>query len=201
MPSVKQDQCFTNELYFWPIDLTRLFGSKVTIPSRRYQIPSLVRQTSSASIFPPVLNTITDLPVLPPDSFVLVETGPVLVDEWAVAVLIEGDLVVASTVGSGDAVCCVTATEGVGDSAVSGWDANEMDCIVACCEVVRRCNATETPTITIPSNNPTAPARRIPRQLLRLWLTRVAPTSVDLVRSVASVASSISASVAPTRGV
>jgi len=199
MPSVKQDQCFTNQAYFWPIDLTRLLGSKVTIPSRRYQIPSLVRQTSSASIFPPVLNTITDLPFLRPDSFVLVETGPVLVDEWAV--LIEGDLVVASTVGSGDAVCCVTATEGVGDGAAGGRDGNEMDCVVASCEVVRRCRATETPTITIPRNNPTAPARRIPRQLLRLWLPRVPPTSVDLVRSVASVASSISASVAPTRGV
>jgi hypothetical protein len=34
----------------------------VTIPLRRYHTPSLVRQTSSASIFPPLASIITGLP-------------------------------------------------------------------------------------------------------------------------------------------
>src|ERR1044072_6459228 len=35
--------------------------SRVTIPLRRYHTPSLVRQTSSASIFPPLVSIITGL--------------------------------------------------------------------------------------------------------------------------------------------
>src|ERR1044071_1973778 len=44
------------------IVLTWLRLSSVTMPLRRYHTPSLVRQTSSASIFPPLVSTITGLP-------------------------------------------------------------------------------------------------------------------------------------------
>jgi hypothetical protein len=46
------------------------------MPLRRYQTPSFVRQTSSASILPPLLNVITGLAALAAaDSGPLVETG------------------------------------------------------------------------------------------------------------------------------
>src|SRR6185436_14490045 len=50
--------------------------SRVTIPLRRYHTPSLVRQTSSASIFPPLASIITGLPPCRvPIPGPLVETG------------------------------------------------------------------------------------------------------------------------------
>src|SRR5689334_2569763 len=50
--------------------------SRVTIPLRRYHTPSLVRQTSSASIFPPLVSIITGLPPCRvPIPGPLVETG------------------------------------------------------------------------------------------------------------------------------
>src|ERR1700752_4281926 len=69
------------------IALTRLCFNSVTMPARRYQTPSRVRQTSSASILPPLLNRITGLP----PSFLpmpgpLVETGATVVRECDVAV-------------------------------------------------------------------------------------------------------------------
>lgn len=46
------------------------------MPLRRYQMPSLVRQTSSASIFPPLVSSITGLPLWRvPIPGPLVETG------------------------------------------------------------------------------------------------------------------------------
>lgn len=56
--------------------LTSLRFSSVTIPLRRYQTPSLVRQTSSASILPPLVVMITGLPpCLVPIPGPLVDTG------------------------------------------------------------------------------------------------------------------------------
>jgi len=56
----------------------------VTIPLRLYHTPSLVRQTSSASIFPPLVNSITGLPPCRvPIPGPLVETGSVLARECA----------------------------------------------------------------------------------------------------------------------
>src|SRR5687768_18030717 len=54
--------------------LTRPAFSRVTMPFFLYQTPSRVRQTSSASILPPVVRIITGLP--PPLVLPLVETGP-----------------------------------------------------------------------------------------------------------------------------
>ena len=56
------------------------------MPLRRYHTPSFVRQTSSASIFPPLVSIITGLPpcrVAIPGP--LVETGSLVAPVWAVA--------------------------------------------------------------------------------------------------------------------
>src|SRR5215213_5685570 len=59
--------------------------SRVTIPLRRYHTPSLVRQTSSASIFPPLVSIITGLPPCRvPIPGPLVETGSPVARVWAV---------------------------------------------------------------------------------------------------------------------
>lgn len=51
----------------------------MTIPLRLYHTPSLVRQTSSASIFPPLVSIITGLPPCRfPIPGPLVDTGSVL---------------------------------------------------------------------------------------------------------------------------
>lgn len=64
--------------------------SRVTIPLRRYHTPSLVRQTSSASIFPPLVNIITGLPPCRvPIPGPLVETGSLVARVCAVE--IEGE--------------------------------------------------------------------------------------------------------------
>ena len=56
------------------------------MPLRRYHTPSFVRQTSSASIFPPLVNIITGLPpCLFPIPGPLVETGSPVARVWAVA--------------------------------------------------------------------------------------------------------------------
>jgi hypothetical protein len=58
--------------------------NRVTIPLRLYHTPSLVRQTSSASIFPPLVNIITGLlPCRVPIPGPLVETGSLLARECA----------------------------------------------------------------------------------------------------------------------
>ena len=62
--------------YFVTIALTWWRFRRVTIPLRRYQTPSLVRQTSSASILPPLVSMITGLPPCRvPIPGPLVETG------------------------------------------------------------------------------------------------------------------------------
>ena len=64
--------------------------SRVTIPLRRYHTPSLVRQTSSASIFPPLASIITGLPPCRvPIPGPLVETGSLVARVCAVE--IDGD--------------------------------------------------------------------------------------------------------------
>src|SRR6185312_16092060 len=64
--------------------------SRVTIPLRRYHTPSLVRQTSSASIFPPLVSIITGLPPCRvPIPGPLVETGSLVARVCAVE--IDGD--------------------------------------------------------------------------------------------------------------
>jgi len=56
------------------------------MPLRRYHTPSFVRQTSSASIFPPLVSTITGLtPCGVPIPGPLVETGALVARVWAVA--------------------------------------------------------------------------------------------------------------------
>lgn len=56
------------------------------MPLRRYHTPSFVRQTSSASIFPPLVNTITGLPPCRvPIPGPLVDTGSLVERVWAVA--------------------------------------------------------------------------------------------------------------------
>src|SRR6185436_8943985 len=60
--------------------------SRVTIPLRRYHTPSFVRQTSSASIFPPLASIITGLPPCRvPIPGPLVDTGSLVARVWAVA--------------------------------------------------------------------------------------------------------------------
>lgn len=68
------------------MDLTWPRFKRVTIPFRLYHTPSRVRQTSSASILPPLVSSITGLPPsLVPIPGPLVETGSVVVREWEVA--------------------------------------------------------------------------------------------------------------------
>ena len=62
--------------------------SRVTIPLRRYHTPSLVRQTSSASIFPPLVSIITGLPPCRvPIPGPLVETGSLVARVCAVEIV------------------------------------------------------------------------------------------------------------------
>src|SRR6185369_15604039 len=84
--------------------------SRVTIPLRLYHTPSLVRQASSASIFPPLTSTITGLPPWRvPIPGPLVETGSLEARECAV----ETPLVAAFGEGDGD---------GEGDGELTGED-------------------------------------------------------------------------------
>ena len=74
-------------IYRVRIALTRLGLSSVTIPLRRYQTPSRVRQTSSASILPPLVRMMTGLPPCRfPIPGPLVETGSVLARECEEAI-------------------------------------------------------------------------------------------------------------------
>ena len=80
------------------------------MPLRRYHTPSFVRQTSSASIFPPLVSIITGLPPCRvPIPGPLVETGSLVERVWAVASLSGDD--------RGDG-----ATDGEGDGETSGDD-------------------------------------------------------------------------------
>jgi len=97
--------------------------NRVTIPLRLYHTPSLVRQTSSASIFPPLVNIITGLPPCRfPIPGPLVETGSVLARVCAALGVpltgvfgdSEGDGE-GATVGDGEAGCGVATGTGVLD--------------------------------------------------------------------------------------
>ena len=97
------------------------------MPLRRYQTPSLVRHTSSASILPPLVSTITGLPpCLVPMPGPLVETGSVVARECDDAVVGaiegfgdgEGDGE-GETLGDGDgSVGTTTSGEATGATAV-----------------------------------------------------------------------------------
>ena len=87
--------------------------SSVTMPLRRYHTPSFVRQTSSASIFPPLVSIITGLPPCRiPIPGPLVETGSAVDRVWAVASF-SGDGRDGATEGEGDG-------ETSGDGVASG---------------------------------------------------------------------------------
>ena len=98
------------------------------MPLRLYHTPSLVRQTSSASIFPPLVNIITGLPPCRfPIPGPLVETGSVLARECAALGVAstrvfgegEGDGE-GETVGDGDGNAGCGVATGTGVLAVCG---------------------------------------------------------------------------------
>lgn len=110
------------------MDLTWLRFKRVTIPLRRYHTPSRVRQTSSASILPPLVSSITGLPpCLVPIPGPLVETGSVLARECEV-VTVAAVFGVGEADGDGDGDgtgegegMVTTGGEGVADStAITG---------------------------------------------------------------------------------
>lgn len=95
------------------------------MPLRRYHTPSFVRQTSSASIFPPLVSIITGLPPCRvPIPGPLVETGSAVARVWSVAVCeVLGDGAMdgdgdgeGETSGDGDGV----AGDGATGSTVTG---------------------------------------------------------------------------------
>src|SRR6185436_11666813 len=84
-------------VFTWP----RL--SSVTMPLRRYHTPSFVRQTSSASIFPPLVSIITGLPPCRvPIPGPLVDTGSAVERVWAVENFCGDDRGDGATDGEGD---------------------------------------------------------------------------------------------------
>jgi hypothetical protein len=86
------------------------------MPLRRYHTPSFVRQTSSASIFPPLVSIITGLPPWRvPIPGPLVETGSPVARVCAVATFSGDGLGVGATDGDGDG-----ETSGDGDAIVAG---------------------------------------------------------------------------------
>src|SRR5215218_2722674 len=73
------------------------------MPLRRYHTPSFVRQTSSASIFPPLVSMITGLrPCRFPIPGPLVETGSLVERVWAVASFSGEGFGDANSAGDGD---------------------------------------------------------------------------------------------------
>ena len=81
------------------------------MPLRRYQTPSRVRQTSSASIFAPLVSTMTGLPPCRvPMPGPLVETGSVVERECDVAKLVGEGFTDGDGDGEGE-----TAGDGEGD--------------------------------------------------------------------------------------
>ncbi len=122
--------------YFVTIDLTWLRFRSVTIPLRRYQTPSLVRQTSSASILPPLVSMITGLPPCRvPIPGPLVETGSVV--ERVCAVEIPFGEAFGDGTGDGEG-----ETVGEGDGSVAGEGVGDGSTVVEVCvaaEVVRGC--------------------------------------------------------------
>ena len=117
--------------YFVTIALTWLRFRRVTIPLRRYQTPSLVRQTSSASILPPLVNMITGLPPCRvPIPGPLVETGSRVERVCAVATPF------AEVFGDGEG-------DGDGDTAGDGEGGAVGEGVAGGSTVVEVCVATE----------------------------------------------------------
>lgn len=89
------------------------------MPFLRYHTPSRVRQTSSASILPPLVNTMTGLlPRLVPMPGPLVETGSTLVVVCAVAMRV-GDAF-GDGEGEGDGAVEIVG-DGDGGGGESSW--------------------------------------------------------------------------------
>ena len=89
------------------------------MPLRRYQTPSRVRQTSSASIFAPLVSTMTGLPPCRfPMPGPLVETGSVVERECDAETAVGEGFSDGEGDGEGE-----TAGKGEGDSATGGTGA------------------------------------------------------------------------------
>jgi len=106
------------------------------MPLRRYQTPSFVRQTSSASILPPLLNVITGLaPWRLPIPGPLVETGSEVARVCALEVVVavvfgagEGDGE-GETTGDGEGVEMLAAGEATATGVSDDSGAAEACCI------------------------------------------------------------------------
>ena len=102
------------------------------MPLRRYHTPSFVRQTSSASIFPPLVNIITGLPPCRvPIPGPLVETGSLVARVCAVETSATEVFGLGVGVGDGDGEA---TGEGDGDGAggvAEGVGATTVDVSVA----------------------------------------------------------------------
>ena len=100
------------------------------MPLRRYHTPSFVRQTSSASIFPPLVSIITGLPPCRvPIPGPLVETGSLVARVCAVEISATAGFALGVGVGDGEAT-----GEGDGDGAggvAEGVGATTVDVSVA----------------------------------------------------------------------
>jgi hypothetical protein len=97
------------------------------MPLRRYQMPSLVRQTSSASILPPLVSMITGLvPWRVPMPGPLVETGSVEARVCAVAVAF--DEVFGDGEGDGEG-----ETTGEGEGTAVGKGVGDGSTVVDVC--------------------------------------------------------------------
>src|SRR5215210_6219227 len=93
--------------------------SRVTMPLRRYHTPSFVRQTSSASIFPPLVSSITGLPPCRvPIPGPLVETGSLVARVCAVEMPLGEAFGDGAGDGEGD-----TTGDGEGRITTSGGEA------------------------------------------------------------------------------
>ena len=95
------------------------------MPLRRYHTPSFVRQTSSASIFPPLVSMITGLPPCRfPIPGPLVETGSLVARVWAVESFSGEGFGDADSDGDGDG-----EGETSGDGVVAGVGATGVTAI------------------------------------------------------------------------
>ena len=92
------------------------------MPLRRYHTPSFVRQTSSASIFPPLVSIITGLPPCRvPIPGPLVETGSAVERVWAVENFSGDDRGLGAIEGDGDGEGeTSTDGDGVAEGAATG---------------------------------------------------------------------------------
>ena len=92
------------------------------MPLRRYHTPSFVRQTSSASIFPPLVSIITGLPPCRfPIPGPLVDTGSLVERVCAVETFSGDDLGLGAIEGDGDGEGeTSTDGDGVAEGAATG---------------------------------------------------------------------------------